>query len=68
MQDLTALMALGSDSVAGKDEVNPARRNMVMYIPDRTDDEADLRLKIFAGTHRSRCRRSCRTSRCSAWT
>ena len=52
----------------GKDEVNPARRNMVMYIPDRTDDEADLRLKIFAGTHRSRCRRSCRTSRCSAWT
>ncbi|HZA29994.1 MAG TPA: NAD-glutamate dehydrogenase [Propionibacteriaceae bacterium] len=47
MQDLAALMALPSDSFPEAGEVNPARRNMVMYVPDRTDDEADLRLKIF---------------------
>jgi glutamate dehydrogenase len=47
MQDLVALVAVRSDSSAGADEDSPARKNMVMYVPDRTDDEADLRLKIF---------------------
>src|SRR5215216_5403638 len=47
VQDLAALMALRSDSRAGAEADSAAAKNMVMYVPDRTDDEADLRLKIF---------------------
>ncbi len=47
VQDLVALMALRSDSAASADADSAAGKNMVMYVPDRTDDEADLRLKIF---------------------
>ena len=47
VQDLVALMALRSDAAASADADSAAGKNMVMYVPDRTDDEADLRLKIF---------------------
>ncbi len=47
VQDLVALMALRSDSAAGADADSAPGKSMVMYVPDRTDDEADLRLKIF---------------------
>jgi glutamate dehydrogenase len=47
VQDLAALMALRSDSRARAEADSAGAKNMVMYVPDRTDDEADLRLKIF---------------------
>jgi glutamate dehydrogenase len=48
VQDLAALMALRDDRASGSpDQPGAADKSMVMYVPDRTDDGADLRLKIF---------------------
>jgi glutamate dehydrogenase len=45
--DLTALTALESDSAGASGSTD---MDMAMYAPDREDDEADLRLKIFRWT------------------
>jgi glutamate dehydrogenase len=50
--DLSALTSLQQDDKSaathdGQRTASGARMKMAMYVPDRTDDEADLRLKIF---------------------
>ena len=58
VKDLTALLALEDNH----------DMSMAMYVPDRPDDEAELRLKIFRRRRPSHCRRYCRTSPCSGST